>query len=419
MMEMKREQRRLVGAATDAAVTLQERLNDVLKSREVRNTRQRVMRAVDDLSKSDALKMAAQKLQEARGQLARSDRLRRSRWDLRQTAADVKESDAVQMAAMNLEEAAQRISKSETLREAEYHLRHAADELARSKTAEKAQQHLRQAADDLGRTRLAKGAGATIDEAGAVLLASEAGKIAIRSYERMTSHKQRPSRAFWLVLLSVPFTALVAFVVKTGKQGELGLPKVGDRMRGDLGDKARRTGGELKTTAGRAGRIAAETAHDLSSQTRSAQLDSTLTAGGTEEHMGMGRGHDVSHANDLSSIETDERPGLLSSAAGHNLPVEENVPATPAPAMPHGADDLEIIEGIGPRIAGVLNAAGITTLRQLQESNPDHLHEILREAGIWGADPATWAEQARLVRTGNQKNLEELQKQLRGGQQAE
>lgn len=44
------------------------------------------------------------------------------------------------------------------------------------------------------------------------------------------------------------------------------------------------------------------------------------------------------------------------------------------------ADDLTIIEGIGPRISGVLGAAGIRTFAQLSRTSTDAISKALEEA---------------------------------------
>ena len=82
------------------------------------------------------------------------------------------------------------------------------------------------------------------------------------------------------------------------------------------------------------------------------------------------------------------------------------------------ADDLEIIEGIGPKIAGLLKAAGITTFAQLADADLARLQAILSAAKLRLADPTTWAEQARLAANGDWSALETLQNQLKGGRHA-
>jgi DNA-directed RNA polymerase subunit beta' len=83
-------------------------------------------------------------------------------------------------------------------------------------------------------------------------------------------------------------------------------------------------------------------------------------------------------------------------------------------------DDLQAIEGIGPKIASVLQAAGINNFAQLAQADVARLQEILAEAGISQiADPSTWPEQAKLAAAGDWEGLETLQDQLKGGRRAD
>jgi predicted flap endonuclease-1-like 5' DNA nuclease len=85
---------------------------------------------------------------------------------------------------------------------------------------------------------------------------------------------------------------------------------------------------------------------------------------------------------------------------------------TSGPAAP---DDLSVLEGIGPKISSLLQEAGITTFRQLAETDPGRLEEILREAGLNLADPGTWPEQARLLADGDKQGFKTLIEQLKAG----
>ena len=89
------------------------------------------------------------------------------------------------------------------------------------------------------------------------------------------------------------------------------------------------------------------------------------------------------------------------------VPVPERAPA--------GPDDLKRIEGIGPKIAGALEAAGIRTYAHLASMEESQLREIIREAGIRIGFPATWPEQARLAAAGEWEALEAFQAKLKGG----
>jgi NADH-quinone oxidoreductase subunit I len=88
---------------------------------------------------------------------------------------------------------------------------------------------------------------------------------------------------------------------------------------------------------------------------------------------------------------------------------------------PSEPDDLKRIEGIGPKISQVLEAAGIKTFGQLAETDVDRLKQILEEADpklLRLADPDTWPRQAKLAAAGKWDALERWQERLRGGKEA-
>ena len=89
---------------------------------------------------------------------------------------------------------------------------------------------------------------------------------------------------------------------------------------------------------------------------------------------------------------------------------------------PAGArDDLTKIEGIGPKVQGLLHGAGITTFSALSESTPAQLAEILDPAGsIYKAmDKTFWPKQAALAAAGKWEELQKLQDELVGGRSIE
>jgi predicted flap endonuclease-1-like 5' DNA nuclease len=81
----------------------------------------------------------------------------------------------------------------------------------------------------------------------------------------------------------------------------------------------------------------------------------------------------------------------------------------------HVADDLKRIKGIGPKISGVLQEAGVTTFAQLAAADVDRLVQILKDASVRVASPGTWPEQASLAAAGKWDALEALQAGLKGG----
>lgn len=81
------------------------------------------------------------------------------------------------------------------------------------------------------------------------------------------------------------------------------------------------------------------------------------------------------------------------------------------------ADDLTKIEGIGPKIAELLNADGIKTWKQLADSKEETLKGILEKAGSRYTmhNPTTWAQQAQLCVDEKWDELKVLQDRLDGG----
>jgi predicted flap endonuclease-1-like 5' DNA nuclease len=106
-------------------------------------------------------------------------------------------------------------------------------------------------------------------------------------------------------------------------------------------------------------------------------------------------------------------------------PAEVKEKPAPAPVaktrnLPKGikADDLKIVEGIGPVIEGILHDAGIKTWRQLADSQPERIKEILLAkdpAKFRMHDPSTWPQQADLADKDKWTDLEKLQDNLKGG----
>ncbi len=81
------------------------------------------------------------------------------------------------------------------------------------------------------------------------------------------------------------------------------------------------------------------------------------------------------------------------------------------------ADDLKIIEGIGPKIAELLAAEGIESFEMLASCSADRLKAILDNAGSRYRmhDPTSWPQQAELAAAGKWDELKALQDKLKGG----
>ena len=95
-------------------------------------------------------------------------------------------------------------------------------------------------------------------------------------------------------------------------------------------------------------------------------------------------------------------------------PEVSNVEVVDAPISIE-ADDLTIIEGIGPKVAKVLGEAGILTFAQLAQANADDIQNILNEADLKMMDPTSWPAQAKLAAENDMDGLKKMQDKLSGG----
>ncbi len=122
--------------------------------------------------------------------------------------------------------------------------------------------------------------------------------------------------------------------------------------------------------------------------------------------------------------------GALSQSTTPQAAVAAAPEATAAPraskiTLPSGKkvaqDDLKLIEGIGPKIEGLLHEAGITTWQALADAPEEQVQAILDAAGPRYNihSPATWAKQAALAASGAWEELEKLQDELDGGREVE
>ncbi|MEO7325563.1 MAG: hypothetical protein ABIW82_12105 [Dokdonella sp.] len=110
-------------------------------------------------------------------------------------------------------------------------------------------------------------------------------------------------------------------------------------------------------------------------------------------------------------------------------PVQDPVPVGPSPSrmidvgaaraagfnMKH-ADDLTIIEGIGPKTDELLRANGIESFVQVAQLHVDDFLEILERGGpnFRLTNPATWAQQALLAAENRWADLKRAQNGMIG-----
>ncbi len=81
------------------------------------------------------------------------------------------------------------------------------------------------------------------------------------------------------------------------------------------------------------------------------------------------------------------------------------------------ADDLTVIEGIGPKINELFKNAGLKTFAQVSTATIPQMRKILDDGGARFriANPSTWAKQAKLASNNKWDALKKLQDDLSGG----
>ncbi|MBC7755135.1 MAG: hypothetical protein H7Z20_00535 [Bdellovibrio sp.] len=81
------------------------------------------------------------------------------------------------------------------------------------------------------------------------------------------------------------------------------------------------------------------------------------------------------------------------------------------------ANDLTIVEGIGPKINELFTNAGIKTFAQLASATVPQMRKILDDGGsrFRIANPSTWAQQGALAAANKWTELKKLQDELSGG----
>jgi predicted flap endonuclease-1-like 5' DNA nuclease len=82
-----------------------------------------------------------------------------------------------------------------------------------------------------------------------------------------------------------------------------------------------------------------------------------------------------------------------------------------------GYDDLEIIEGIGPKICELFHNNGVKTFVQLARLSVPEMNAVLEKGGdrFSLANPETWAKQSALCANNRWAELKTLQDALDGG----
>ncbi|MFM1989436.1 MAG: hypothetical protein RJA99_2393 [Pseudomonadota bacterium] len=125
----------------------------------------------------------------------------------------------------------------------------------------------------------------------------------------------------------------------------------------------------------------------------------------------------IEHLEALAAVQAERLAETLASANA-DLRSGATADAAPRHAVPAARDaGIELVEGIGPKIAELLRARGLGSFGALANASPGTLREILDDSGpaYRIADPSTWPEQARLAADGRWDELRTLQDSLNAG----
>jgi predicted flap endonuclease-1-like 5' DNA nuclease len=147
------------------------------------------------------------------------------------------------------------------------------------------------------------------------------------------------------------------------------------------------------------------------------ELDDLRSRVGSEEELRLERNR-LRHDNDLLREQLASRPVETGEAPAEDPEVVEEA-ESPTPDLEEGArvlgrrlssDDLQVINGIGPVIEGLLNGVGIRSWSDLAAADIDTLTSTLADAGSRFAryNPASWPEQARALMAGDWAQFESL-----------
>lgn len=127
----------------------------------------------------------------------------------------------------------------------------------------------------------------------------------------------------------------------------------------------------------------------------------------------------------LPEPEPEPEPVVVAVAPAESEAVEAEQEAQPgavlvaqaaAPEIEQDPDDLQRIEGIGPKMAGALHKAGIRTYARLAATDEATLRHAIEADGLkFAPSIVTWARQAQLLADGDEEGFADLTRRLVAG----
>ncbi|GGG54670.1 30S ribosomal protein S2 [Croceivirga lutea] len=122
-------------------------------------------------------------------------------------------------------------------------------------------------------------------------------------------------------------------------------------------------------------------------------------------------------AEGLAERKADKQGGKEEGEKAKAAPKKEAKKEAPKKAAKTETDDLTKVEGIGPKAAEALVAAGVTTYEALSKEDAEKVKTILTDASprLAHLDPTSWAKQAKMAAEGKWDELKAWQDSVSGG----
>ena len=105
-------------------------------------------------------------------------------------------------------------------------------------------------------------------------------------------------------------------------------------------------------------------------------------------------------------------PAPIAEPAPTEAPAAPTTATAPAPSTEGGMDDLTKLNGIGPKSAAALTAAGIDTYQKLASASEEQIRAAVAGVRLVG-DVTSWASQAAYAARGDWAGLDQLKAALR------
>lgn len=237
------------------------------------------------------------------------------------------------------------------------------------------------------------------------------------------------SKTWPFFLLAGVLAALLAWIYHSWKRGPKGSADGGAKAVGAasaatlVGAKGGKDG---KVSCGHDAKLAAQADELLSLRGRLAEIE------GDKGELATLRGKVATLQGELdqqqAEAKTDTADDTTESSAVKLVDSPGESVADAVPDVAEGArvlgfavklDDLKVVEGIGPKIEGLLRDGGIRTWRELADASTPRLKEILDAAGprYQIHNPATWPRQAEMLSTNKWAEFKQWTEELTAGRE--